>query len=93
MRKSKSAFTPIPDHPEIWSAQKGNLRCTALKLRDGSLCLYSPVLRHAFEDRMLAAKFPERVKADLMGHDINRERYGSGLSLSQTAALLDEISF
>ncbi len=43
MTKELSAFAPIPNHPEIWSAQKGTLRCTALRLSDGSLCLYSPV--------------------------------------------------
>lgn len=45
-------------------------------------------LRHSFEDRMLSANFPERVKADLMGHDINRERYGKGLPLQGMADLL-----
>lgn len=50
-------------------------------------------LRHSFEDRMLKATFPERVKADLMGHDINRERYGAGLPLSDMADLLEGISF
>lgn len=44
MNKELSAFVPIPYHTEIWSAQKGTLRCTALRLSDGSLCLYSPVL-------------------------------------------------
>ena len=44
MSKLLSEFVPIPDQSEIWSAQKGSLRCTALRLRDGSLCLYSPVL-------------------------------------------------
>lgn len=44
MSNDLSAFAPIPDHPSIWSAQKGTLRSTALRLRDGSLCLYSPVL-------------------------------------------------
>lgn len=44
MSKDLSAFVPIPNHPAIWSAQKGTLRCTALRLRDGSICLYSPVL-------------------------------------------------
>jgi len=44
MSKDLSAFAPISNHPEIWSAQKGTLRCTALRLSDGSLCLYSPVL-------------------------------------------------
>ena len=44
MSKELSAFTAIPNHPEILSAQKGTLRCTTLRLSDGSLCLYSPVL-------------------------------------------------
>ncbi len=44
MSKDLSAFAPIPNYPGIWSAQKGTLRCTALRLSDGSLCLYSPVL-------------------------------------------------
>lgn len=44
MSKDLSAFVPIPNYPGIWSAQKGTLRCTALRLRDGSLCIYSPVL-------------------------------------------------
>lgn len=50
-------------------------------------------LRHAFEDRMLKANFSERVKADLMGHDIDRERYGAGLPLADMAMLLEGISF
>ncbi len=44
MSKTLSAFTPVPRHSGIWSAQKGTLRVTALRLSDGSLCLYSPVL-------------------------------------------------
>ncbi len=44
MSKALSAFSPMPNQTGIWSSQKGSLRCTALKLRDGSLCLYSPVL-------------------------------------------------
>lgn len=44
MSKSLSEFAPISEKLGLWSAQKGALRCTALRLRDGSLCLYSPVL-------------------------------------------------
>ena len=44
MIKELSAFVPILNHSEVWSAQKGTLRCTALRLSDGTLCLYSPVL-------------------------------------------------
>jgi hypothetical protein len=43
MSRSLSEFVPIPQQSDIWSAQLGGLRCTALRLRDGSLCLYSPV--------------------------------------------------
>lgn len=53
--------------------------------------LYS--LRHAFEDRMLAANIDERIRRDLMGHALGRERYGKGAELSQIAALLAPISF
>lgn len=49
--------------------------------------------RRAFEDRLLEANFPERVKADLMGHDIDGERYGKGASLDQTANLMSGIVF
>jgi len=35
-------------------------------------------LRHSFEDRMLRADFDERVRRDLMGHSLKRERYGDG---------------
>lgn len=44
MSKDLSEFAPVLQSPGLWSAQKGELRCTALRLRDGSLCLYSPVL-------------------------------------------------
>lgn len=36
--------------------------------------LYS--IRHSFESRMIKSDFPERLKADLMGHRLQRERYG-----------------
>jgi integrase len=45
-------------------------------------------LRHSFEDRMLSAGIDERIRRDLMGHSLRRERYGEGASLEQLAALL-----
>jgi hypothetical protein len=39
-----SEFSPVLRQSGLWSAQRGDLRCTAVRLRDGSLCLYSPVL-------------------------------------------------
>jgi hypothetical protein len=35
-------------------------------------------LRHAFEDRLLTAGVDERVRRDLMGHALGRQRYGEG---------------
>ena len=59
MSKSLCVFTPIPNHPTIWSAQKGTLRCTALRLHDESLCLYSPVLGLGKEARASLAALDE----------------------------------
>jgi integrase len=50
-------------------------------------------LRHAFEDRQLAAGVDERVRRDLMGHSLNRERYGKGASLSNLQAILQPTCF
>ncbi|MDF3605353.1 tyrosine-type recombinase/integrase [Paracoccus sp. DMF-8] len=35
-------------------------------------------LRHAFEDRLLVGGIDERVRRDLMGHGLKREKYGLG---------------
>ena len=48
--------------------------------------LYS--LRHSFEDRMLATGIDDRIRRDLFGHRLMRERYGDGASLEQKQALL-----
>lgn len=45
-------------------------------------------LRHSFEDRMLAAGLDERIRRDLMGHALKRERYGAGASLTDLHDLL-----
>ena len=52
--------------------------------------LYS--LRHSFESRMLKADFPERLKRDLMGHALGRERYGAA-DLGHVAGWLQRIAF
>ena len=43
--------------------------------------LYS--LRHSFEDRMLDAGVDDRVRRDVFGHRLTRERYGKGASLER----------
>ena len=49
-------------------------------------------LRHSFEDRMLAAGIDERVRCDIFGHRLNRERYGAGASLEMARDLLKPLS-
>lgn len=49
-------------------------------------------LRHSFEERLLAADVDERIRADLMGHGIKRERYGQGATLEHQARILAKIA-
>lgn len=53
--------------------------------------LYS--LRHAFEDRLLSAGVDERIRRDLFGHALQRERYGHGASLGHCRDILQAIAF
>jgi integrase len=50
-------------------------------------------LRHSFEDRMLAAGIDDRIRRDLFGHRLDRERYGKGASLEHMAKLVASIAF
>lgn len=67
-----------------------NKSLTALNLRPDGTSLYS--LRHAFEDRLMAAEAPENVIADFMGHERARPRYGDGLSLEVKLNWLERIA-
>ncbi|MGK9052122.1 DUF6538 domain-containing protein [Neorhizobium petrolearium] len=49
-------------------------------------------LRHSFEDRMIAAGVDERIRRDLFGHSLNRERYGDGASLEHKHKTLQLIA-
>lgn len=49
-------------------------------------------LRHSFEDRMLAAGFDERIRRDLFGHALQRERYGDGATMEMQRDLLLKIA-
>jgi len=44
MSKELSSFEPLESVENVWGATKSTLRCTAIQLKDGSICLYSPVL-------------------------------------------------
>lgn len=49
-------------------------------------------LRHSFEDRMLAAGIDERIRRDLMGHALQRERYGQGATMAMKRDMLAKIA-
>ncbi|TIR25956.1 MAG: integrase [Mesorhizobium sp.] len=52
--------------------------------------LYS--LRHSFEDRMIAAKVDDRIRRDLFGHSLGRERYGEGATLAHKRDILQSFA-
>ncbi len=43
MSKQLGPFEPVPGFAGVSSARKGELRCVAIQLKSGGLCLYSPV--------------------------------------------------
>ncbi|MGP9804076.1 integrase [Paracoccus sp. NSM] len=80
---SLEAFREAPKGFARYARNSASLSATVNKyLREKGLLetpghsLYS--LRHSFEDRLLVAGIDERVRRDLLGHALNRERYGSG---------------
>ncbi len=50
-------------------------------------------LRHSFEDRLLDADVDERIRRDLMGHSLNRQRYGEGASLTKLFETVLKVGF
>ncbi|MEM6898146.1 MAG: DUF6538 domain-containing protein [Pseudomonadota bacterium] len=59
-------------------------------LESDSHSLYS--IRHAFEDRMIEAGIDDRIRRDLFGHRLDRERYGKGASIEHLARLLKPLA-
>jgi integrase len=49
-------------------------------------------LRHSFEDRLLANGVDERIRCDLFGHALKRERYGKGASLQQLHDIVSAVA-
>lgn len=80
---SLAAFKDFPEGFPRYRKNSAGLSATINKyLRENGLAetdrhtLYS--LRHSFEDRLLRARVDERVRRDIMGHALGRERYGEG---------------
>lgn len=94
---SLDAFKQCPKGFPRYQASSATLSATVNKfLREKGLLetpdhsLYS--LRHSFEDRMLAAGIDERIRRDLFGHTLGRERYGDGGTLAHKRDLLQAIA-
>lgn len=90
---SLSALKAFPHGFPRYGQSSASLSATVNKfLRENGLLetsehtLYS--LRHSFEDRMLAAGIDERVRRDLFGHRLDRERYGEGATLEMKRRML-----
>ncbi len=79
-RAFPDGFPRYADNPSLSDTINKYLRENGL-LETENHTLYG--LRHAFEDRMLRAGVDERIRRDLMGHSLQRERYGAGADLTQ----------
>lgn len=94
---SLNALKAFPEGFPRYQNSSASLSATVNKfLRENDLMqssthtVYS--LRHGFEDRLLAAGVDERIRRDLLGHALNRERYGAGASLEHMKAILDKVA-
>ena len=89
-RECHAGFPRYADNPNLSATVNSFLRDNGL-LETPKHSMYS--LRHAFEDRMLAAGVDDRIRRDLFGHSLDRERYGKGASLDQLHEIVQRIAF
>jgi len=90
LQQCPNGFPRYRDKPGLSATINKFLRENGLMESEDHV-LYS--LRHSFEDRLLAAAVDERIRRDLMGHALDRERYGSGASLEQAHEIVQRIAF
>ncbi len=88
-RANPDGFPRYADNPALSDTINKFMRENGL-FETPSHTLYS--LRHSFEDRLLAAGTDERIRRDLMGHALNRERYGKGADLPHLHKVLQAIA-
>ncbi len=91
MRAFPTGFPTYRDNDAgLSSTVNKYLRANGLMESDDHV-VYS--LRHSFEDRLLRAGVDDRVRRDLMGHSLKRERYGEGGGLAFKAEMVQRIAF
>jgi integrase len=84
-KECPDGFPRFADNPGLSATVNKYFRANGLMETPGHT-LYS--LRHSFEDRMLAAGVDDRIRRDLFGHRLTRERYGNGASLDQLQGVI-----
>lgn len=88
-RAFPNGFPRYADNPALSATINKYLRENGL-LETPEHSLYS--LRHSFEDRMLAAGVDERIRRDLMGHALQRMRYGDGAAMEHLHSVVASVS-
>jgi len=88
-RQCPDGFPRYRDNPSLSATVNKFMRENGLMETPGHT-LYS--MRHAFEDRMLAAGVDERIRRDLFGHSLGRERYGHGATLEHLQTIVQAIA-
>ncbi|MGR3514353.1 MAG: DUF6538 domain-containing protein [Paracoccaceae bacterium] len=89
-RECPGGFPRYIDNPSLSGTVNKFMRENGLYPFDEGHTMYS--LRHSFEDRLLDADVDERIWRDLMGHTLNRERYGKGASLEKLHDIIQMIA-
>ncbi|TQM92439.1 DUF6538 domain-containing protein [Roseinatronobacter monicus] len=94
---SLAAFQECPNGFPRY-ADKATLSATINKFLRANNLLETPAhsmysLRHAFEDRMLAVGVDDRIRRDLFGHRLDRERYGRGATLEHLHQIIQSLAF
>jgi integrase len=89
-KQCPDGFPRYRDSPSLSATVNKYLRVNGL-LETPEHSLYG--LRHAFEDRMIAAGVDDRIRRDLFGHSLNRERYGKGATLNHLHQCVQLVAF
>ena len=94
---SLEAFRAYPEGFPRYRANSATLSATVNKYLREKKLLETPAhtlygLRHSFEDRMLAAEVDERIRRDLFGHSLGRERYGKGADLAHLLRVVESVA-
>lgn len=94
---SFEAFRECPKGFKRYRESSASLSATINKYLRANGLLETPAhslysLRHGFEDRMLAAGIDDRIRRDLFGHRLDRERYGKGADLEHLQRLIQRVA-